>query len=275
MKLIDFDAQYADYAENWIRENARNYKNMDEMEAHLPEMFLRWLNTPADWLDGHTPGTYFSQYSDPAHLIEWLAAYEGQGVPVPDPLLERIVDLGESAIVPLMRVAGDGTLKNSLRITAFNLLIQLETKLPLTLCLDIVSERKEKDELADVAAEVLEAIGHDAIAPMLERLQSASNAALLTFLDLLCNFPGDERIYTYTLRQFLACPDQRALYASYLAKLGEASAIEPLTNALRLSDINYLDYIEIRNAIEMLGGEVTGSDPDFSGDPYYESLKKM
>ena len=39
-------------------------------------------------------------------------------------------------------------------------------------------------------------------------------------------------------------------------------------------DINYLDYIEIVNAIEALGGEVDDSR-DFSGDPYYESLRTV
>jgi len=41
-----------------------------------------------------------------------------------------------------------------------------------------------------------------------------------------------------------------------------------------MNDISYLDYIEIVNAIEALGGEVS-ADREFNGDPYYESLKKM
>jgi hypothetical protein len=42
-----------------------------------------------------------------------------------------------------------------------------------------------------------------------------------------------------------------------------------------MEDINYLDYLEIANAIEMLGGEAGDRDRDFSGDPYYESLRDM
>ena len=39
-------------------------------------------------------------------------------------------------------------------------------------------------------------------------------------------------------------------------------------------EINYLDYIEVRNAIEALGGDAP-EERDFTGDPYYESLSRM
>ena len=38
--------------------------------------------------------------------------------------------------------------------------------------------------------------------------------------------------------------------------------------------MTYLDYLEIRNAIEELGGRVT-TERDFSGDEFYESLKHL
>ena len=39
-------------------------------------------------------------------------------------------------------------------------------------------------------------------------------------------------------------------------------------------DINYLDYIEIANAVRALGGEVE-KERSFEGDPYYESMKRL
>jgi len=38
--------------------------------------------------------------------------------------------------------------------------------------------------------------------------------------------------------------------------------------------LNYLDYIEIRNAFESLGGEVD-QERDFTGDKDYEALRQM
>ena len=39
-------------------------------------------------------------------------------------------------------------------------------------------------------------------------------------------------------------------------------------------ELNYLDYIELRNAVEALGADVP-QERDFHGDPYYESLSRM
>lgn len=275
MRLIDFDAQYAKYAENWIRENAKNYKNMDQMEASLPEMYLRWLNAPADWLNGRTPGTYFSQFEDVGELVDGFVQYGRSDTPMPDQLLEAIVERGAEAVGPLLNVAEDEDMPRALRMTALNMMIELEATEPLPLCLELVLYREMEDELADVAAEVLEAIGHPAVKPLLDRLDEASDAALLTMLDLLCNFPGDERIYEYAVRQFMEKPEQRALYATYLGKLGDHRAIEPLKAMALSQELNYLDYLEIKNAIEALGGEYDGPEREFSGDPYYESMKKM
>ena len=43
---------------------------------------------------------------------------------------------------------------------------------------------------------------------------------------------------------------------------------------LELQELNYLDYLEIRDAIEELGGEVK-TEREFAGDEYYESMKNM
>lgn len=273
MTLIDFDAQFGKYAEGWIAENRSKYKNMDELEEQIPELYLRWLNTSADWLDGKTPGEYFSAYTDAEELVELLRAYSAQSVSVPDQLLERLVELGEQSVKPIMALACDNTCR-SLTVTALNLLIEIGAHEPLEMCLDIIAKADAQNELTDVAAELLTNLGEETIEPILSRMENATKAAQEAFLDVLCNFPGDERIYNYTITAFNTCFDRRALYASYLGKLGDERAIDTLRAALNLSDLNYLDYIEIVNAIEALGGEVTETR-EFSGDPYYESLRKM
>ena len=273
MKCIDFDAHFGKYAEKWIAENRSKYKNMDEMEEEMPELYLRWLNAPADWLDGLTPGEYFARYEDPAELVDMIRAYHQQKVAVPDQLLERIVELGEASVEPLMALAQEQK-DRALTLTALNLLIELGSERPMALCLDIIAQTEAQNELSDVASELLSNLGGKAVEPILARMPEAKKSAQEAFLDVLCNFPGDDRIYNYAIEAFNRSFDRRALYASYLGKLGDERAIEPLRAALELSDLNYLDYIEIVNAIEALGGEVTETR-EFNGDPYYESLKKM
>ena len=273
-KCIDFDAKFGQYAEGWIAANRSKYKNMDLLEEQIPEVYLRWLNTPADWLEGKTPGDWFQQYNDANELVELMRAYNAEKISLPDPLLERMTNLGEDAVAPLMQLVREYGKDRALAISALNLLIEMGSSEPMEMCLDIISQADGQNELTDVAAELLGGLGDMVIEPALARMENASRTAEDCFLDVLCNFPGDERIYTYTVNAFTRRYDRRALYASYLSKLGDPRAIEPLHKALNMSDISYLDYIEIANAIESLGGEAD-TEREFNGDPYYESLKKM
>ena len=47
-----------------------------------------------------------------------------------------------------------------------------------------------------------------------------------------------------------------------------------MMQALEDPAINYLDYVEIANAVRALGGEI-GEERSFEGDPYYESMKQL
>jgi hypothetical protein len=275
MNPIDFDRAFAEYAHAWVHERMRTEKNLDAIEAEVPDLYRAWLKAPAEFLGGLSPEAYFAGFETPESLIGLMREYQAAGVPVPDPLRERLDDLGAAAAKPLTALAADEGADKSLRMTALNLLIELGAREPMALALSLVDRREHQDELADVAAELLMALGEAVVPHMLERLDGASDAALDTYLDLLCNFPGDERIYTVTAERFLRLADRRALYASYLAKLGDERALEPLRRVLALSDLGYLDYLEVRNAIEALGGEAPDDDRRFDGDPAYESLKNM
>ena len=273
-KPIDFDARFTSFAEKWMREQLAAGKKAEQLEEMMPEVYLRFINQKADWLGGVAPAMYFQRYSTPEALIDLLRAYEQDGVDVPDLLLERITDLGHASVRPLMALAADESAPREMRVTALNLLIELDTAEPADLCVALVAAREKDDELADAAADLLRAVGRPAVDKLLAALDGASDEAAETFLELLCNFPGNPRVYEETERRFLADPERRALYASFLAKLGDARAIAPLTRAAALSELNYLDYIEIRNAIEELGGEAP-EEREFAGDPYYESLKRL
>ncbi len=276
MLLIDFDAKFMEYTAKWLQKNRSRFKNEDEMEAHMPEMYMEWLNAPADWLDGVAPGLYFASYTDAKQLIDWMREYEDAGISVPDQLLERIVELEDNAIEPLLSLAKDESASEHVRVMAVNMLLQLGTKAPISFCLDVIDRRAEEDTLADACAELLEALSLQAVRPILERIDGASELAKETYIDLLCNFPGDERVYTHALHGFLNVPGKRALYASYLAKLGDRRAEPHLRKALSSLDINYLDYLEIKGAIEALGGEEIPADfRVFDGDPYFESMKRL
>ena len=267
MKIYDFSEQFMHYVEKWMQESAADFKTPDAMEAALPSVYLQFLNTEADWLDGKTPGAYFQSF-EPNELVSYLCESENADISAPEPLTDRIAELGLECEDALIAVVKNADNCDSLRATAINLLREIASPRAAGMCIDLI---EESDELREVAVDLLSELGQNEIENILNRLENTSESTKEAFLDVLCNFPGDERIYTYTVQQFLTQSDKRAMYASFLAKLNDERAIEPLTKALDLSDLDYIDYIEIRNAIEMLGGEVE-CDRDFTGDPSYEAL---
>ena len=87
--ILDFDANFAAYCEKWMQMNKNKFKNIEQMEDAMPEVYMRWLNSPAAFLMGEAPATYFEKYSDPVMLMNWVTEYEAAQVPVPDLLLEK------------------------------------------------------------------------------------------------------------------------------------------------------------------------------------------
>lgn len=275
MKCINFDSQFDKYVQRWMTENRSRFKNVDEMEAQMPDVYLKWINMPADWLDGQTPALYFEQYDDAPMLCKWMLKYIRSDIPLPDQLLERIAALGEASVDSLMDIAFDREQSDEARMSALGTLEQIQSPRTMNGLISLITHtRDDESEMSNLAGEMLVSLGAQVMPAVVEAMLAARPAHGLVLLDVACNFPGDERVYDYALRLLRSMPDKRALIASYLGKLGDARAIDELMPMLELQELNYLDYLEIRNAIEELGGEVN-IEREFAGDEYYESMKNM
>lgn len=275
MKCINFDRQFERYTTAWVKKNAEKYgNNMDVIEEKMPDIYMEFLSKPADWLDGMAPEAYFEQFGDAQMLVRWMCAYYESDVPVPDLLLERITALGDAAQTHLLALLGRKDIPHEAELTAISLLREMESTAPMQRYISFIAGLSEPDEKGDLCAEALLSMGEAVVEPVLAVLDQAGEAGRDIFADLLSNYPGDERIFALLMERFEHAQDRRALFASYLAKLGDARAIPALERAAMAHDVNYLDYVEIVSAIEALGGE-RPPEREFSGDPYYESLKHV
>lgn len=275
MKCINFDRAFERYMAEWIKENSEKYKDdMDVIEDMMPDVYLEFLKKPADFLDGVAPQDYFEQFDNADMLVNWLCDYIAQGVPVPDLLLERVTALGNPAEKSLLALVARDDLPEETQMTAISLLREMESKAPMQRYIDYIASLEEPSDKGDLCAEALMSMGESVVEPILVTLSGAGQTGRDIFADVLSNYPGDERIYELMIERFVTRDERRALFASYLAKLGDERAIPMLKEAAQSPDINYLDYVEVVNAIEALGGE-RPPEREFSGDPYYESLRQV
>lgn len=271
MKIIDFDEHFSDYLTGWMEKNASRFRNADEMEDAAPEVYVRWLNTPADWLDGKRPGQAYDDCKNADELCALLVQYVAEDVPVPDPLLERIAEIGNDDAV--MNLLLDGNAPIPARMAAIELLTEMQSTAPMVTYLRWQVERNIHDDLLEKSLDALDEMGEAVKGPALVAFRAANDAGKDALLDVLCNFPGDEEVFQFTLRRFKDSPCERALFAGYLAKLEDDRALEALLDVAESDDVPYIDFIEIRSAIERLGSEAPVRD--FSNDPTYKAVKRL
>ena len=271
MKPIDFDAAFTRALGLWIEENRGKYKTADEMEEAAPDFYAHWLSMPAEFLGGETPGGYFQRYQDARELTGLLLRYIAEGVPVPDPLLHRLRALGDEDA--LFRLAADENAPVEARMHAMEILRELESEMPMVEFIRWQVARDQDEELLDSALESLCAMGDKVLGPARIAFAAAGDEGREALLDILARAGGDADALDFAIRRFQECRDKRALYAGYLGKFEDERALEPLLAAAEDKDVSYIDFIEIRNAIERIGGEAPCRD--FSDDPTYAAVKRL
>lgn len=272
MKIYDFDAKFFEYAQTWMALHPGLTEK--QVEESYNEIMLNFLNAPAKWLDGQKPGEYFQRYDTAKDLMKLVEEYDKRDIGLPEPLYTRIVSLGETCAEQLTRIAANPDKPESLRASAIAMLRDIGTDAPRALFVDLASRCKEPNELSEMASDILCASDDSVVDELLERYDSAPEYAQMLILDICCNFPGNAKVFDHCLDKLRNRPEERAYYASLLGKLGDSRAIDTLQSFLTLTDLTYFDYIELRNAIEALGGEVT-DERTFYGDPDYEAMRNV
>ena len=271
MKIIDFDAKFTEILTDWIEKNRSRFRRPEDMEDEVPDVYLKFLNTPADWLDGKTPGEYFDQFDDSQALCDLVCDYIREGVPVPDPLLDRLEELADEPT--LLKLALNKQAPCEARMTAIELLRQVDSRLPMVDFIRWQVDRDEEDDLLDNALESLRQMGPDVVRPAMVAFLAADDEGKEALVDVLADYPGDQDVFDFALNQFKTRKDKRALYAGYLAKLEDDHALEALLDVAEGDDVSYTDFIEIRSAIERLGSEAPVRD--WTHDPTYRAFKRL
>ncbi len=275
MRCINFDKEFERYVTAWMRDHAKEYRNYDEMEAAMPEVYEAFLDTPVNWLSGAKPGEYFSQFDNPRQLVNWMEDYFKQRIPAPDMLLNRIAELGLSAEEPLMNLLKKEKATREIKMAAITLLREIDSVAPMDYYIGLQAIREEgEDELADNALESLSSMGERAVEAMRKALPLASQDGQEALLTLLSGYPGDEQVFETALSLFKARRDRAAVLADCLGKLGDERALPALKALAASEETAYLDYIELRSAIEALGGDAPERDFD-AEDPAYEAMRSM
>ena len=263
--LIDFDKQYMLFAAGKLR--GREEIKDDELTQALNDAMREWLSTKADYLGGKTPDEYFADM-DARSVVNLLAEYCAAKMNVPEPLYGRIS--GDTACIPMLKaLTTDCAACGAARATALRLLCDMNADGLAEIC---AAALLGDEESAETAAEWLKHAGYQIIDVLKGRYVQADSEGKAAILDVLACYPGMDATADMLIERLYNDRDRRAMYANMAGRLGDERLLEPLIRLSQLTDMDYFDYKEIVNAIEMLGGD-PGVEREFYGDPDYEALR--
>ena len=258
-KLIDFDGLFDEKLAEYMQINAGKYTEK-QWETVIPKLYKQFgdIMIPSA---GNTPKGYYKEMTD-AELVETLVRHTKEGVPVSDFLCREMESRAcPEELLPLLK-SGD----EQLLTLAVNLAGSSPKAFPAyfdLLTADIDSEIK------DAAIEQLKAGADAAKERALECYEKGVERELM--LEILSRVKErDERIFEILLKEFRT-GEELPMHASYLAAYGDERALPVLLEVIDRDDINFLEFQELKFAIEALGGEYT-RPRDFSQDSYYQEI---
>ncbi|MCH5160435.1 MAG: hypothetical protein J1G04_00235 [Clostridiales bacterium] len=270
---IDFDKLFENYADKYYNEHESEYEAPDDFAYDLDKVYNLWATSPQDVLGGLSPTEFFDGIptADLPDILKGACAGDGN----PSSLLFDRIARERSLMGELCEIARASS-DNKLLDVVFSLLeemggadnafylemivradIETETK---EHCLEPLCDRVASDE--SLRDEILERTSHTEDINILELY-----AEVLSFAP-----SGNDKILEL-LRMLLGVDANTAYIAALMGRYGDDRAATDLYSLL--DDCTYATFIEVRNAIEALGGTVDDHYRDFSDDPTYKALKNL
>ena len=266
--MFDFDKNYEEYVIHWYESHRDELEDEDALEDKMPELYEEWARRPLDELSGLSPQTFFRNIEAPDLIKLMVSSCEGEQNPC-SLLLDNIVQNEACAqgLRDIIRTSQNAKAK----VIAANLLTEMGAEHPLDVYARNICDRAVDESLREIGIEVL--CEHaDAVADTLYRLIPDADLAQKGMIaEVLVNAARDDRTLRL-LEELFAQGDNIPFYASLMGKYGDERASAMLYRAL--DSCNYMEYVEIKNAIERMGG-VVDDVRDFSDDPYFAAMKNV
>ncbi len=262
MKLVDFDGMFDKKLAQYFKENAGKYTEK-QWEDKIPTLYQRFGDTYIKSV-GATPRGYYERMTD-EEICSCLKEHVEQGVPVSDFLCREL----EKRNCPLPLVVLLKEENEELLTFAVNLAGAAPAAFPAYF--DILKGNADR-EIKDAVTDQLKANADEAKENALACYREGVEKELM--LEILSRTKErDDNVFEILLSAF-RCEEDLPMHASYLAAYGDARALPVLLERVDRDEINFLEYRELKYAIESLGGEYT-RERDFSSDPYYREIMEQ
>ena len=262
MELMDFDGLFDEKLAVYMEEKKDKYTEK-EWEDVIPRLYKKFGDTYVAKV-GCTPKEYYAKMTD-EQLVQTLSAHLSQDVPVPEFLCNELENRNNvELLLPLLDSVDSAT-----QSYAINLILDDKRAYDgyfSLLCNEDASE-DVRDDIADIFKRNADEVA--------EKVLAAYKKGIATeyMLEIMSRVVArSEEIYTILRDEFLSAGERTPMRASYLAAYGDVRALPLLMEKIEDRTIGFVEFQELKYAIEALGGEY--DEPrDFSDDKDYLAVE--
>ena len=263
MKLIDFDGLFDEKLTQYMEENKNKYTEK-QWEDVIPKLYKKFGDTYVAKIKC-TPKEYYAKMTD-AQLAETLSAHLSEDVPVPEFLCVEIENRGEAnTLLPLLKSDDTETVSYAINLIgddqrAFDAYFAILTENRLTE--DI---RSDITDIFRLHADEVKGLAYDTY---------QQGVAVEYMLEILSRVKEkEEYIFEVLLQAFLTADEtQSPVRAGYLAAYADERALPHLLKRIEDRSIGFVEFQELKYAVEALGGEY--NEPrDFTNDKDYLAVE--
>lgn len=261
MKLIDFDGLFDEKLAQFMEENKEKYTEK-QWETLIPKLYKKFGDTYVAKVKC-TPKEYYAKMTND-ELVDCLRAHLREDVPTPEFLCAELESRDAAdAILPMLK---DGDLAT----VAYALNLLGDNSLAFDEYFSILTENRADEDLRSDIVDIFKLHADD----FKEKVLTAYKQKTLGeyALEIMSRVrTRDERVYQTLLSAFLSGKNT-AMHAGYLAAYGDDRALPHLFNKIEQQSIGFVEFQELKYAIEALGGEY--NEPrDFTGDKDYLAIE--
>lgn len=261
MKWIDFDGLFDEKLAQYMSEN-KNKHTEKQWEDVIPKLYKKFGDTFIAKI-GCTPKEYYARMNN-QDLVATLKGHLEEGVPVPEFLCAEIESRNDAEVL-LGLLDTEDTQTASYAIN----LIGDDTR-AFPIYFTILTQNRFDEELRSDICDILrlhaDEVKEQTIALYRQGIASGYMLEILSRVKV-----RDEEVYQILIKAFWNADDS-ALTAGYLAAYGDERALPDLLRRIENRSIGFVEFQELKYAIEALGGEY--NEPrDFSADKDYIAVE--
>ncbi len=261
MKLIDFDGLFDEKLSLYMLQNKDRHTER-EWEDVIPKLYKKFGDTKLPKI-GCTPKEYYAKMTG-AELAATLKEHLIQGVPVPEFLCVEMEERGEiDALLPLLKEENGEWVSYAMNLIG-------EDERAFDNYFDILCQNRLTEDIRSDATDILrlhaDEVKDKAIALYKE---GVATEYMLEILSRCKN--KEEQLFSLLLNAFQTA-EETSKQAGYLAAYGDERALPFLLKKIEDRSIGFVEFQELKYAIEALGGEY--NEPrDFSADKDYVAVE--